>query len=151
GGGMRRLEAVKSGEIKATPINEPIASLAREQGVNVLVDLVPENIPWLFSGIVVRQADVASRRDVLTRLLKATIEGNYLPPAAPPRAKAVLAKELKIGNPKVLDITFEDFKALTPLNIEPTRQGAENILAQFPGGSQKVEDYVDTSLIDAIR
>jgi ABC-type nitrate/sulfonate/bicarbonate transport system substrate-binding protein len=29
GGGMRRLEAVKSGEIKATPINEPLASLAR--------------------------------------------------------------------------------------------------------------------------
>src|SRR5205807_4238101 len=28
GGGLRRLEAVKSGDIKATPINEPIASLA---------------------------------------------------------------------------------------------------------------------------
>ena len=39
GGGMRRLEALKSGEIKATAINEPIASLARSQGVNVLVDL----------------------------------------------------------------------------------------------------------------
>src|SRR6266436_339379 len=34
GGGMRRLDAVKSGEIKATPLNEPIASLARAQGVN---------------------------------------------------------------------------------------------------------------------
>src|SRR5947199_9181178 len=33
GGGMRRLDAVKSGEIKATPLNEPIASLARAQCV----------------------------------------------------------------------------------------------------------------------
>ena len=45
GGGMRRLDAIKSGEIKATPINEPIASLARGQGVNVLVDLVARADP----------------------------------------------------------------------------------------------------------
>lgn len=65
GGGMRRLDAVKSGEIKATPLNEPIASLARAQGVNVLVDLVPEQIPWVFSSIVVRRGDIAGRRDLL--------------------------------------------------------------------------------------
>jgi len=67
GGGTRRLEAVKSGEIKATALNEPLTSLARQQGVNVLVDLVPDQIPWLFSGIVVRHSDIAARRDVLTR------------------------------------------------------------------------------------
>ena len=58
GGGMKRLEALKSGEIKATAINEPLSSLARQQGVNVLVDLVPDQIPWLFSGIVVRHDDI---------------------------------------------------------------------------------------------
>src|SRR5262245_35994867 len=73
GGGMRRLDAVKSGEIKATPLNEPLASLAREQGVNVLVDLVPEQIPWVFSLIVVRRGDIAGRRDVLTRFIDGTI------------------------------------------------------------------------------
>ena len=66
GGGMRRLDAVKSGEIKATPLNEPIASLARAQGVNVLVDLVPEHIPWVFSSIVVRRGD-AQRREACER------------------------------------------------------------------------------------
>ena len=39
----------------------------------------------------------------------------------------------------------------TPANLEISRPGAENILAQFPGGSQKAEDYIDTSLIDALR
>src|SRR5437899_13029088 len=78
GGGMRRLDAVKSAEIKATPLNEPLASLAREQGVNVLVDLVPEQIPWVFSSIVVRRGDIAGRRDLFIRFLKGTIEGNYL-------------------------------------------------------------------------
>jgi ABC-type nitrate/sulfonate/bicarbonate transport system substrate-binding protein len=151
GGGMRRLEAVKSGEIKATPINEPIASLARGQGVGVLVDLVPEQIPWVFSSIVVRRADIAGRPDVLTRFLKGTIEGNYLALTDEKRAKEVLAKELKITDPKILDITYNDFKAQSPSNLEISRPGAENILAQFPGGSQKVEDYVDPGLLEKLR
>lgn len=151
GGGLRRLEAVKSGEIQATAINEPIASLARAQGVNVLLDLVPEQIPWVFSSIVVRRGDVGGRRDLLMRFLKGTIEGNYLALTDAARAKDVLAKELRISDPKILAIAYEDFKAQSPVNIEISRPGAENILAQFPGGSQKVEDYVDTSLLDALR
>jgi ABC-type nitrate/sulfonate/bicarbonate transport system substrate-binding protein len=151
GGGMRRLDAVKSGEIKATPLNEPIASLARAQGVNVLVDLVPEQIPWVFSSIVVRRGDIAGRRDLFIRFLKGTIEGNHLALNDEKRAKEVLAKELKIADPKVLDITYNDFKAQSPANIEISQPGAENILAQFPGGSQMLEDYVDASLLAALK
>src|SRR6516162_7949032 len=151
GGGMRRLAAVKSGEIKATPINEPIASLAREQGVNVLVDLVPEQIPWVFSSIVVRRSDIAQRSDVLLRFLKATIEGNYLALSDAARAKEVLAKELNIVDARIVEITYEDFKAQSPPNIEISLPGVENILALFPGVSRKITDYVDTTLLDGLR
>jgi ABC-type nitrate/sulfonate/bicarbonate transport system substrate-binding protein len=142
---------VKSGEIKATAINEPLSSLAREQGVNVLVDLVPDQIPWLFSGTVVRHADVAARRDLLTRFLKASIEGNYIALTDEKRAKSVLAKELKITSPKILDIAYNDFKLQSPQNLEPSVAGAANILKLFPAADQKVGDYLDTSLLDALK
>jgi ABC-type nitrate/sulfonate/bicarbonate transport system substrate-binding protein len=151
GGGTKRLQAVKSGEIKATAINEPLSSLAREQGVNVLVDLVPDQIPWLFSGIVVRRDDIAARHDLLTRFLKASIEGNYIALTDGKRAKEVLTKELKIGSAKVLGITYDDFKAQSPQNLEPSIPGAQNILKQFPDADQKVPDYIDTSLLDALK
>src|SRR5580700_5552423 len=151
GGSMKRLEAVKSGEIKATAINEPIASLAREQGVNVLVDLVPDQIPWLFSGVVVRKDDIAARRDLLTRFLKASSEGNYIALTDEKRAKEVLAKELKITSAKILDITYNDFKQQSPQNLEPSVPGAQNILKMFPNVSQKVGDYIDGSLLDALN
>src|SRR6185295_11176580 len=67
GGGPKRLEALKSGEIKATAVNEPVTSMAREQGVHVLVDLVPERIPWLFTAIVVQRGTIAECRNVLMR------------------------------------------------------------------------------------
>jgi ABC-type nitrate/sulfonate/bicarbonate transport system substrate-binding protein len=150
GGGRRRLDAVRSGEIKATPINEPMSSLARDEGVNVLVDLVPDQIPWVFSGIVVRHSDIAARRDILTRFLKATIEGNFIALNDEERAKDVLAKELKITSPKILDITYNDFKQQSPRDLMPSQAGAENILKQFSGINQKVGDYIDTSLLDSL-
>jgi ABC-type nitrate/sulfonate/bicarbonate transport system substrate-binding protein len=151
GGGPRRLAAVKSGEIRATTLNEPFTSLAREQGVNVMVDLVPEQIPWLFSGITIRRGSLVRSRDALTRFLKATIEGNYLALSDGKRAKEILAKELKITDPRIIDISYNDFKQQSPPDLEPSRQGAENILAQFPGGSPKVEDYVDTGILDGLK
>ncbi len=83
--------------------------------------------------------------------LKGTIEGNYLALSDATRAKDVLAKELKITDPKILDITYNDFKAQSPANIEISQPGAESILAQFPGGSQRLEDYVDASLLAALK
>ena len=151
GGGAHRLAAVKSGEIKATALNEPIASQARAEGVNVLVDLVPEHIPWLFSGVVVRKDDIAARRDLLTRFLKASIEGNYIALTDAKRAKEVLAKELKIKNAKILEIAYDDFKQQSPVDLQPTPEGAQNILKLFPKAKQSIGNYVDTSLLDALK
>jgi ABC-type nitrate/sulfonate/bicarbonate transport system substrate-binding protein len=112
---------------------------------------VPEQIPWLFSGITVRRDSLASRRDALTRFLKATIEGNYLALSDEKRAKEILAKELKITDPKILDISYNDFRQQSPPDLAPSQAGAQNILAQFPGGSSRPEDYVDTGILDELR
>jgi NitT/TauT family transport system substrate-binding protein len=151
GAGTKRLAAVKSGEIKATAVNEPFSSMAREQGFNVLFDLVPEQIPWLFTAIVVRRGDIASRRDALTRFILATAEGNYFALTDEKMAKTVLARQAGIADPKILDISYNDFKLLSPPNIEPSDAAAKNILAQFPDASQKPEDYVDTGVLDTLR
>jgi ABC-type nitrate/sulfonate/bicarbonate transport system substrate-binding protein len=151
GGGLRRIQAVQSGEIKATAVNEPVTSIARERGLFPLVDLVAEHIPWLFSGVVVKKATLDGRRDVLERFLLATVEGNYLALTDEARAKEVLARETKISDPKVLAISYEDFRQQSPANLEPVRAGADNVIAQFPAEvSRRVEDYVDTSLLDAL-
>jgi ABC-type nitrate/sulfonate/bicarbonate transport system substrate-binding protein len=152
GGGTRRIAAVQSGEIKATAVNEPVTSMARERGLNPLVDLVAEHIPWLFSGVVVKKDYLDAHRDVLMRFVKATVEGNYLALTDEKRAKDVLAREAKITDPKILDISYEDFKQQSPANLEPVAAGADNVIAQFPAEvSRNVADYVDSSLLEGMR
>jgi NitT/TauT family transport system substrate-binding protein len=152
GGGMRRLEALKSGEIKGTAINEPVASLAHEAGLTAMVDLVAEKIPWLFSSIVVKMSYLEGHRDVLTRFLKASIEGNYLALNDEKRAKEVLAREVKVADGKIIDTSYNDFKQQSPINLEPSRPGAQNIIDQFPSlKSRNVDDYVDAGILDSLK
>ena len=39
----------------------------------------------------------------------------------------------------------------SPQNLVPSREGAQNILKQFSNVSQNVDDFVDTSLLDALK
>jgi len=152
GSGMRRIAALQSGEIQATALNQPAASVARELGLYVLLDLVPERIPWLFTGIAVQRAALDTRRDPLTRFLRATAEGNGLARADETRARAVLAERAGIGDPNILAISYRDFKELSPPDIAPSRAAAESVLAQFPAdGSMNVADYVDFSILDDLQ
>ena len=127
------------------------ASVAREQGLHVLVDLVPERIPWLFTGIVVRRETIEKKRSVLTRFLRATAEGNALAISDGARAKEVLAKQTNTTDANILDISYNDFTALSPPTIEPTEAAAQNVLAQFLGGNMKLTDYVDTGILDELK
>jgi NitT/TauT family transport system substrate-binding protein len=156
GGTMPRLAALIAGQLKAAPLNEPAASMAVERGLPVLVDLSAANTPWLFTGIVVEHGDLMKRRELYTRFLKAYIEGAYLARADEARTKKVIAKEFKIDDPKVIDITYRDFRAQTPPNAEPSRAAAENVLVQLaaakmPVGSRNLDDYLDTSLIEDLK
>jgi len=155
GGSPQRLAAIKSGAIKAAAMNEPVATLAREQGLFPMVDLFAEQIPWLFTGLSVSKRYLDGHRELLTRFIMATIEGSYQGLADEKWAKDVFAKAFKLSDPKIIDIAYTDFKAQMPENVMPTRAAAENVLAQLQSfgirlKSQKVEDYVDTSLLDAL-
>jgi hypothetical protein len=148
---VHRLAALRSGEIKAAPLDEPAASAARQAGLNALIDLVPMQIPWLFAGIAVRHDDIGARRTLLTRFLKACIEGNYIALNDEKRAKQVLAKDLKIASAKALDTAYRDFVAQSPPNLEPSLPGVQNVLKVFPNASQNVGDFVDMSLLDTLK
>jgi NitT/TauT family transport system substrate-binding protein len=151
GGGAKRLAAVRAGEIRATAINEPTTSQAREQGVNILIDLAAEKIPWLFSGVVVRRGDLTARRDLALRFMRAVIEGNYLALTDPARAKAVLTRELNIKNPKIIDISYEDFHAQSPPGMDISMRGVENVLKISAGsGSRNPADYIDGSVLEEL-
>ena len=151
-GNANRISALKSGDMKGAMLGEPTSTTARNQGLRAMVDLAAERIPWVFSALAVRRSDLAGRRDLLKRFLQATIEGAYLGLTNPTRAKDVLAKEAKISDPAMLASSYGEFKSETrPPMLQISHEQADNVLAQFPGGSNRMEDYVDASLINELK
>jgi ABC-type nitrate/sulfonate/bicarbonate transport system substrate-binding protein len=151
--GTDRLTPLRSGAIGATLLGEPQRSEAFALGLRVISDLYAEKIAWLYSGLTVDAAYIRSNRDNLKRFMRATIEGNYLAVHDEKRAKMVLARELKLTDPKVIDQGFANFKAETPINAEINPAGAENILKAIapPGANNNLDGYIDMSISADLR
>ena len=137
-----RLAALESGAISATMLNEPSRSHA-----------LADHTPWVFTGLVADETYLKAHRPLLIAFLKATLEGNYLALTDAKRGKAVLARELNLKDPKIIDLAYDDFKKLSPVDIEVSRAGTENIIAQVAKGnaSRNADDYIDASLMQSIR
>ena len=156
GGSPQRLAAIKSGTIQGAAVNEPALTLAREQGLNPMVDLLAAHTPWLFTGLSVSRSYLEAHRPELQRFMKATIEGAYIGLTDPARAKQVIARNYKLADPKIVDITYTDFKEQMPRHAMPTKEAAESVIEQLQAfgaklKSSRIEDYVDTSVITALE
>ena len=151
--GVERLSHLKGGTVKATMLGEPLRSVALEEGMLSLCDLLNEKMPWLYSGLVVDKNYLTKNQEVFLRFLRATIEGNYLAVSAPDKAKDVMSEVLDIQDPKILDLTYDNFKTYTPLNAEVTVEGGKNIL-NFVLEKNKSEDigkYIDETIHEELR
>ena len=151
GGGTKRLAAVKSGEIKATAVNEPFSSMAREQGFNVLFDLVPEQIPWLFTAIVVRRGTIADRARRADAVHPRDRRGQLSRAHRREEGQGGAGQAGRHHRPENPRHQLQRFQAALAAQHRAERGGGKNILAQFPDVSQKAEDYIDTGILDTLR
>jgi ABC-type nitrate/sulfonate/bicarbonate transport system substrate-binding protein len=151
--GVDRLTPLRKSEIAATLLGEPQRSDAFALGLRVIADLYAEKIPWLYSGLTVDKAYLQGNRDTLKRFMKATIEGNYLAMSDERRAKAVLARELKLTDAKIIDQGYANFRAETPPNAEIDPAGAENILTSIapPNANKNLDGYIDMTISTDLR
>lgn len=146
--GTLRLPCIRSGEVAASMLGEPYRSEAYAEGIHAISDMLADRIPWLYSGLVVDKAFLVTNRDTVLRGMRAIVEGNYLAVSDADRAKDVMAKALNITDRKNLHITYENFKAYTPMNAEVTREGGTNVIAtvEVSGERGGLEDYMDESI-----
>jgi NitT/TauT family transport system substrate-binding protein len=151
--GVGSFSALRDGSVAAAMLNEPLRSEALKAGLNMMVDFFSERVPWLYSGLVVDRSYLKDNRGAVIRFLKATIEGNYMAVGDENRAKDILARELRLTDQKHLDRSYANFKSLTPANAEIDRAGAANIVTTVasPDSGGNVDDYIDTSVLDALR
>ncbi len=152
--GTRRFEALQSrrgdGEARST---NPIAAAPYSSGLTALVDLAPQQIPWLFSGLVAKRPFIQSNPDVLKRFLEATIEGNR------PRDRGGGPRQGRPGKGKWASMIQKSSTFPTRISrrkhrsTPKYRSRARAIIEQIaaPGASKSLDDYIDTNLGDTLK
>ena len=156
GGTTQRLGAMIAGRVDAAPLLEPAVTAARERGFPVVVDLAAKKTPWIFDAVVVTRSYLKEHPDVLTRFLKAYIEGAEKAFGDERWAKQVIAKRFKTSDPKVIDATYRDYVAATARDLTPSVEGARSVLTQLKAiglqtGSDDPKDFLDLGLIDKLK
>jgi NitT/TauT family transport system substrate-binding protein len=156
GGTTQRLGAMIAGRVDAAPLLEPAVSAARERGFPVVMDLAANKTPWIFDAVVVTRGYLEQHPDVLTRFLKAYIEGAERAFVDEKWAKEAIAKRFKTSDPKVIDATWRDYVASTARDLTPSVEGAKSVLAQLKAiglqtGSDDPMDFLDLGLIDKLK
>jgi NitT/TauT family transport system substrate-binding protein len=156
GGTTQRLGAMIAGRVDAAPLLEPAVTAARERGFPVVMDLAAKRTPWIFDAVVVTRSYLKEHPDVLTRFLKAYIEGAVRAFGDEKWAKEVIAKRFKTSDPKVIDATWRDYVASTARDLTPSVEGAKSVLSQLKAiglqtGSDDPMDFLDLGLIDKLK
>ena len=127
-------------------MGEPYRSKAFALGMKPLIDLYADHTPWLYSGLVVAQDFLKAHRDQVLAFIRGTVEGNYFALSNSSEAKKVLATELKLTDEKVIDQTYENFRAETPRNAELTVKGAQNIIDVLEPKDRNLASYMNNSI-----
>ena len=156
GGTTQRLGAMIAGRVDAAPLLEPAVTAARERGFPVVMDLAAKKTPWIFDAVVVTRSYLKEHPDVITRFLKAYIQGAEKAFGDEKWAKEVIAKRFKTNDAKVIDATYRDYVASTSRDLTPTVGGAKSVLAQIKAiglqvGSDNPMDFLDLALIDHLK
>ena len=149
-----RLQALLAGQLIATPLAEPMASIARAQGLNPLIDFT--TVPWVSTGVVVKRNQLENQRGIVTLFLRAYIEGAYLAWADEQQAKQVIKLKYKTNDANAINATYNEFKRTMPADAKPSRAGAENVFEQMQAiglnvGSKKIEDHISDDVIQNLR
>lgn len=155
--GMRR--DVIDGAMISLPLNYVLA----KEGYRQLVgpqDYRKLGIQFISQGISARKSFIAKNRDVVLRLIKATMEGMKLMSVQEGLAKKVLSKYTRQTDPESLDRAYQF--GLETLNKDPTipreaivsmvRLMADlNLLDRTAAANTPPESFYDNSLVDEMK
>ena len=159
GGQTERFAALRAGSVDGTVVIPPLSSAAQRLGYNSLINMTKLGIPYPQEGVVVSRKTIASRREMVSRFLKAYVEGVKELKTDKEFAVAVMAKHLRMDRKKDREALEDSFQEVVVdqmlkipgINLEAIKVGLDLLGKDRPASaSNDPRDYVDGSLMQEL-
>lgn len=118
-----RFAALQANSIQGAIITPPLTLLARNRGLNPLIDLTQAGIPWLQEVIIANNSMLRRRQDVVKSFMKGFIDGLKLWHTNKDKTTELLAKFMRIdikANREIIDEAYEYMKNATEKKPYPS-------------------------------
>jgi NitT/TauT family transport system substrate-binding protein len=130
GGQAERFAALRAGVVDAAIVSPPFNLVGRRLGYNDLIDMSESGVAYAHQQIVARKDFLDRQPDLVSRFLRATIEGlgYWKDPSKKEAVTQNVAKFLKMDPQKdkdQLDETFRYYGKVFPTKPYPTLEGLE--------------------------
>jgi len=103
------LAGMESKALASGSISDPHGLIAQKLGFKLLLDFGKSDLPFTNMSVIATREYVTSHEEVVTRYLKAVMEGIRHLLTYPDMAKKTLSKYARIKDPEVLDYTYRLF------------------------------------------
>lgn len=156
GGDTGRLAGLKAGKVHYTLLGAAASEQARRDGFKILATAQQMAIPFPWTSVTVNEAWFESNRDLSYRYVKAVTEGIAFMKRNRPDSERIIAKYMKISDPKLAALENSFYSSLFPDYPIPTIEGIrlilDNLTAEKPeAGRRDAKEFVDYSIVDRLK
>jgi ABC-type nitrate/sulfonate/bicarbonate transport system substrate-binding protein len=156
GGDSSRVAALKTGTIQFTFLGAAATDNARALGFRVLATAQQMAIPFPWTSVVVEENWLVKNRELAYRYMKCATEAIVTLKRQRADSERIIAKYMKITDPKLIATEFDFVSALMPDYIAPTFDGIKLILENFgkeyPDAPRRdPKEFADGSIIDRLK
>ncbi len=152
GSQSERYQAMAANLVQGVVITPPLDVRARNEGFNVLFRLVDLDLPFIYSSLHTSARLIRERPETVQRMVAAFAEAIYFVEKHPHKAKAAIAKMMRIKDEEALQVAYNVYtkEIVDRRMIVPAAAVAESVELQRALGvpiKKKPEDLYDNSFV----
>lgn len=148
-----RYNALLQGVIDAGPFTPPMDARGKKDGFNIVYYLNDLGLPAIYSSVHSNAKTIRERRTTVQRFVAAIAESVRLVEANPEKAKAAVAKALKVNDEAVLQSSYDAYakRHINRRLVVPVNAVAESVEVARENGfkvTKKAPDLIDGSFVE---
>ncbi|MGZ8436441.1 MAG: ABC transporter substrate-binding protein, partial [Candidatus Binatia bacterium] len=120
GGTSTRLSALSKRSVDCTVLTPEFFNIGKKAGFTILVDPTQYDIPFPQLEVITTRAYLKAQPEVITRYMRAIVEGIYMVKQNPEPSIRALSKYLKIDDREALEEVYKLYKELYPQIPHPS-------------------------------
>ena len=127
------LAALSKGVVQFSILVEPFVREAEKFGYKSLIDIGSLNIPFHWNAVLTRQANVQSKRPLITKFGRAVVEAIHIYKTDKESTLKIISKYTQITDPDSLDRTYQAYIKILPEVPLPVAGGSQNFPRLYGG------------------